>query len=113
MAVGSAAVMASDEPKVMYSMGVSLDGFIAGPDGEIDWTVPDDELFRFHLARVAQLGAHLCGRRLYEVMLYWENADQNPSLSEDELEFARIWQQLPKLVFSTTLERTEGNYDLA
>ena len=54
--------------KLIYSMGVSLDGFIAGVDGEIDWTAPDEELFRFHLEHVRAIGTHLLGRRMYEVM---------------------------------------------
>ena len=98
---------------VIFSMGVSLDGFIAGPDGEIDWSAPDEELHRFHNQQTRELGAHLCGRRLYEVMLYWETADENTSAAEHELEFARIWKQLPKIVFSTTLEQVEGNARLA
>jgi dihydrofolate reductase len=99
--------------KVIYSMGVSLDGFIAGPGGEIDWSAPDEELHRFHNEQTRELGAHFCGRRLYEEMLYWETADQNPSAAEPELEFARIWQDLPKIVFSNTLEKVEGNARLA
>jgi dihydrofolate reductase len=99
--------------KLIYSMGVSLDGFIAGPNGEIDWSAPGEELHRFHNEQTRELGAHLCGRRLYEEMLYWETAHENPAAGEAELEFARIWQELPKLVFSTTLERVEGNARLA
>jgi dihydrofolate reductase len=95
--------------KLIYSMTVSLDGYIAGPDGEIDWSAPDEELHRFHNQQTGELGAHLCGRRLYEVMAYWETADKNPSAAEHELEFARIWQNLPKIVFSKTLEKVEGN----
>jgi dihydrofolate reductase len=95
--------------KLIYSMGVSLDGFIAGPDGEIDWSAPDEELHRFHNHQTRELGAQLCGRRLYEEMTYWETADENPSLAEYELEFARIWKALPKIVFSKTLETVEGN----
>jgi len=95
--------------KVIYSMGVSLDGFIAGPDGEIDWSAPDEELHRFHNQQTQEIGAHLCGRRLYETMVYWETADENPSATEFELEFAGIWQRLPKIVFSKTLEKVEGN----
>ena len=95
--------------KVIYSMGVSLDGFIAGPGGEIDWSAPDEELHRFHNERTRELGAQLCGRRLYEEMTYWETAEENPSAAEYELEFARIWKDLPKIVFSTTLEKVEGN----
>jgi dihydrofolate reductase len=99
--------------KLIYSMTVSLDGFIAGPGGEIDWSAPDDELHRFHNERVREIGAQLCGRRLYETMLYWETADEDPSLGETEREFAAIWQSLPKIVFSTTLGQVEGNWRLA
>jgi dihydrofolate reductase len=99
--------------QVIYSMGVSLDGFIAGPNGEIDWGAPDEERHRFHNQQTREIGAHLCGRRLYEEMLYWETADENPSAAEHELEFARIWTNLPKIVFSNTLEKVEGNARLA
>ena len=95
--------------KLIYSMTVSLDGFIAAPDGDIDWGAPDEELHRFHNQQVREIGAHLLGRRLYEVMVYWETAHENPSAADYELEFARIWQNLPKLVFSKTLEKVEGN----
>jgi dihydrofolate reductase len=95
--------------KLIYSMTVSLDGFIAGRDGEIDWSAPDEELHRFHNRQTGELGAHLCGRRLYETMLYWETAEENPSAAEHVLEFARIWKVLPKIVFSRTLEKVEGN----
>jgi len=95
--------------KLIYSMGVSLDGFIAGPDGEIDWSAPDEELHRFHNRQTRALGVHLMGRRLYEVMAYWETADENPSAQDYELEFAGIWKALPKVVFSKTLEKVEGN----
>jgi dihydrofolate reductase len=97
--------------KLIYSMSVSLDGFTAGPDGEIDWSAPDEELHRFHNQGVQALGAHLLGRRLYEVMLYWETVDEN--WSDYELEFARIWQDTPKVVFSNTLDSVEGNTTLA
>jgi dihydrofolate reductase len=95
--------------KLIYSMGVSLDGFIAGPQGEIDWSAPDEELHRFHNQQTRELGAQLCGRRLYEEMVFWETADENPSAAEYVLEFARIWKNLPKIVFSKTLEKVEGN----
>lgn len=95
--------------KLIYSMTVSLDGFIAGPDGAIDWSAPDEELFRFHSQRVAEQGGQLLGRRLYETMLAWETVDQWPSAGEIEHEFARIWLPLPKVVFSGSLETVEGN----
>ena len=98
---------------VIYSMTVSLDGFIAGPNGEIDWSVPDEELHRFHNDQTRELGAHLLGRRLYEVMTYWETAGEDPSIAEHEHEFAGIWQDLPKIVFSSTLEQVVGNTRLA
>jgi dihydrofolate reductase len=94
--------------KVIYKMGVSLDGFIAGPAGEIDWGAPDEELHRFHNEQARNIGVELYGRRLYEVMRYWETAEENPSAPEHELEFARIWKETPKVVFSRTLERVEG-----
>ena len=95
--------------KLIYSMGVSLDGFIAGTGGELDWSVPDAELHRFHNQQMREVGAQLCGRRLYEVMCYWESVEQNPSASDLELEFARIWKELPKIVVSRTLETVQGN----
>jgi dihydrofolate reductase len=95
--------------KLIYSMGVSLDGFIAGPDGKIDWSAPDEELHRFHNEQAREVGAHLYGRRLYEDMLPWETVEERPSASEPELEFAGIWKETPKVVFSRTLERVEGN----
>jgi dihydrofolate reductase len=95
--------------KLIYSMGVSLDGFIAGPEGDIDWSAPDEQLHRFHNEQVREIGAHLLGRRLYETMVYWETAEENPSASDYELEFARIWKGLPKIVFSKTLQKVEGD----
>jgi dihydrofolate reductase len=99
--------------KLIYSMSVSADGFIEGPDGDFSWSRPSEELFRFHTDRVRELGAILCGRRLYETMLYWEGADQDPAWGPDEREFAEIWRELPKVVFSNTLESVEGNARLA
>jgi dihydrofolate reductase len=75
--------------RLIYSMGVSLDGFIAGPQGEIDWSAPDEELHRFHNQQTRELGAQLCGRRLYEEMLFWETAEETPSAAEYVLEFAQ------------------------
>jgi dihydrofolate reductase len=99
--------------KVIYSMTVSLDGFVADRDGEIDWSAPDEELHRFHNRETQELGAMLLGRRLYQAMLYWETADEDPSLGEAGREFAPIWQALPKVVFSTTLAEVQGNWRLA
>jgi dihydrofolate reductase len=98
--------------KLIYSMTVSLDGYIAAPDGAIDWSVPDEELFLFHTRHVREIDVQLCGRRLYETMVYWETAEENLLAAED-IEFARIWKALPKIVFSTTLESVVGNTRLA
>ena len=100
--------------RLIYSMGVSLDGYIAGPDGDGEWAAPGEELHRFHNEQARELDLHLLGRRLYEVMAYWETAEgQNPSAPEHELEFGRVWKELPKIVFSKTLETVEGNTRLS
>ena len=99
--------------KLIYSMSVSADGFIAGPDDDIGWGAPSDELHRFHNEQTREVGAELLGRRLYEVMTYWDTALEDPSLGETEREFAHIWAQTPKVVFSTTLEKVSGNARLA
>jgi len=98
---------------VTYSMGVSLDGYIVGPDGDFNWTEPDEELFRFVTDEIRNVGVHLLGRRLYETMLYWETADQDPSLDAAMLEWAALWNPLPKVVFSTTLKAVRGHARLA
>ena len=97
---------------LIFSMSVSADGFIAGRDGAIGWSAPSEELFRFHLQETRELGAQLCGRKLYETMLPWET---DPSMRDSELEaeFADVWSALPKIVFSRTLERVAGNARLA
>jgi dihydrofolate reductase len=98
---------------VTYSMGVSLDGYIVGPDGDFNWTVPNKEVFRFWIEEIREVGVHLLGRRLYETMLYWETDDHDPPLDDDELEWASIWKPLPKVVFSSTLSAVQGNARLA
>jgi dihydrofolate reductase len=99
--------------KVIYSMIVSLDGFIETPNRELDWVIIDEELHRFVNDQQSEIDTYLYGRRLYEVMTYWETADTNPASSEYELEFARIWKSMPKIVFSKTLEQVQGNARLA
>ena len=98
---------------VTYSMSMSLDGSIVGPDGGFDWTEPDPEVFRFWIDEIRGVGVHLLGRRLYETMLYWETADQDRSLDDAELEWAALWNPLPKVVFSTTLSAVQGHARLA
>src|SRR3954462_4455408 len=97
---------------LIYSMGVSVDGFIADREGAFEWSAPSEELFRFHTALVSELGGCLLGRRLYEAMLVWET---DPSMRDNELRatFADIWCAIPKVVFSRTLDSVQGNARLA
>jgi dihydrofolate reductase len=97
---------------LIYSMSVSVDGFIADREGAFAWTIPSEEQFRFHIEQVRELGGHLSGRRLYETMLAWET---DPSLRDDEpgAAFADVWCAIPKVVFSRTLDRVQGNARLA
>jgi dihydrofolate reductase len=90
---------------LIYSMGVSVDGFIADREGAFGWSVPSEELFRFHIAQVGELGGYLLGRRLYETMLVWET---DPSLRDTELRaaFADVWCALPMELIET---RTFGS----
>jgi dihydrofolate reductase len=100
------------EAVLIYSMSVSVDGFIADRAGDFGWSVPSEELFRFHTERVRELGGCLCGRRLYETMLPWET---DPSMRDNELwdVFADVWCAVPKVVFSRTLDSVQGNARLA
>jgi dihydrofolate reductase len=74
--------------------------------------VPDEELLRFHNEQTRELTGCLLGRGLYEDMLGWETAEQTRT-DPAELEFARIWNPIPKTVFSTTLSTVEGHARLA
>ena len=75
---------------LIYSMSVSVDGFVADREGAFGWTFPNEEQFRFHISQIRDLGGHLCGRRLYETMLPWKT---DPSMRDNELSstFADIW----------------------
>ncbi len=99
--------------KVTYSMGISLDGYVVGPDGSFDWAGPDDELFRFAIDQVREVGVHLMGRKLYETMLYWEDPEQQAGFDDAEREWAALWNPLPKVVFSRTLTSVQGAARLA
>jgi len=97
---------------LIYSMSISVDGFIADREGAFGWTMPSEEQFRFHLTQIRELGGYLCGRRLYETMLPWET---DPSMRDNELgaAFADGWCVIPKVVFSRTLDSVQGNARLA
>jgi dihydrofolate reductase len=96
--------------KLIYLLNVSLDGFIETPDHSLDWTIVDEELHAWFNDQSRETDAFLYGRRLYEVMnAYWPTAQDDPSTTPVELDFARIWNAKLKVVFSTSLESVEGN----
>ena len=97
---------------LIYSMGVSVDGFIADREGAFGWTVPNEEQFRFHVTQTRERGGYLCGRRLDQTMLPWET---DPSMRDNELgaAFADVWCAVPKVVFSRTLTSVQGNARLS
>lgn len=91
-------------------MSVSLDGFIEGPDRELDWHMVDDELHSHFNEQLGAMGAFLSGRVTYELMAeFWPTADTNPSSTGPMVEFARIWRDMPKIVFSRTLDEAGWN----
>jgi dihydrofolate reductase len=100
----------NDHRKVIYAMMVSLDGYMEGPDRDIDWSFPDEELHQHFNEQESEIDINLYGRGLYENMSsYWPTADLNPSAPQVEIDFARIWKSKPKVVFSKTLEQVEWN----
>jgi len=94
--------------KLIYSMMVSLDGYMEDADGGFDWGNPDDECHAFINANLAPIGTYLYGRRIYEVMSFWEPDLIPPDMPPVALEFAEIWRAADKVVFSSTLERPVG-----
>lgn len=90
--------------KIILAMSVSLDGFMEGPRREIDWHLVDDELHRYFNDRLRGMGGFLSGRVTHELMAdYWPTADEDPAAPEPVREFARIWREMPKIVYSRTL----------
>lgn len=93
-----------------YGMNVSVDGYIAAPGDDLGWSVPSDELFQWWSDRVAATSLALCGRRLWQTMSsHWPTADRLPDATPAEIEFARRWRDLPKVVFSSTLDAVDWN----
>ncbi|MER7678243.1 dihydrofolate reductase family protein [Streptomyces sp. NPDC096934] len=96
--------------KIVLMMSVSLDGYIEGPDHEIGWHRVDEELHRHFNEEISRFGALLDGRVTHELMAaYWPTADQDPASTPTEAEFAGIWRDIPKIVYSRTLERSDWN----
>ena len=97
-------------PTLIYSMNVSLDGFIEDPRHSLDWVIIDRELHQFINDQQAGIGAFLYGRGMYENMsAYWPTADTDPDATDYTLEWAHLWEAMPKIVFSTTLKKVEWN----
>ncbi len=91
-------------------MSVSLDGYIEGPNREIDWHLVDDELHQHFNDQLRGMGAFVSGRVTYELMAqFWPTADKDPSSTPPMVEFARIWREMPKIVYSRTLPRADWN----
>ena len=96
--------------RIVVHMGVSVDGFFEGPDADISWHRVDDELHRHMNEVLAPAGAFLEGRVVYQLMdAYWPTADQDPDSTETVKEFSRIWREMPKVVYSRTLETVGDN----
>ena len=96
--------------KVVYSMSVSLDGFVETASRSLDWVQVDEELHSFFNDQSREMSASLYGRRLYELMVgSWPTIESDPSATPAMLEFARIWTATPRIVFSRTLEEVGWN----
>lgn len=86
-----------------YTATMSIDGYVADASGDFQWSAPGDEVFRFHVERMAAVSTEVLGRNTYLLMKYWEAEPDDGSWSDDESEFARRWQQLERVVASSTL----------
>jgi dihydrofolate reductase len=95
--------------KLIYSAITSLDGYVADEDGKFDWSAPDEDVHAFVNDLERSVGTHLYGRRLYEVMVYWETADTLPDQSHVIADYAEIWQAADKIVYSKTLETVSSS----
>ena len=96
--------------KLTFGMNLSLDGYIAAPGDDLGWSVPSDELFQWWSDRVGATGLALYGRKLWETMSsHWPTADQQPGATPAQIEFARRWRDMPKVVFSSTTSAVDWN----
>ena len=92
-------------PELIYAAIASLDGYVADERGKFDWAEPDEELHSFVNDLERPVGTYLYGRRMYEVMSYWEGADALADQPPPIREFAEIWRSADKIVYSRTLEK--------
>lgn len=95
---------------LIYSMSISLDSYIETSDEKLDWVIVDEEFHTFANEETRKMDVFLYGRRMYELMsAYWPTADDDPSAPAYVVEFAQIWREKPKIVFSRTLDTVEWN----
>lgn len=106
--------------KLIYSVIMSIDGYIEDEKGKFDWAQPDEEVHTFFNALEGRLGTDLYGRSMYEVMAYWESDENLQGMPPYVQEFARLWRQTDKIVYSRSLPdvvtartRLERNFDIA
>ncbi|MFJ2162179.1 dihydrofolate reductase family protein [Streptomyces sp. NPDC087856] len=96
--------------KLIYGMNLSLDGYIAAPGDDIGWSVPSDELFQFWSDQLEATELTVYGRKLWQTMSsHWPTADQLPGATPAEIEFARRWRDMSKVVFSSTVDKVDWN----
>jgi dihydrofolate reductase len=96
--------------KVIFMMSVSLEGYFEGPERQLDWQTIDDELHQHFNDELRTMSAFLDGRVSHELMAgFWPTADQDPASPPPVVEFAGIWRDMEKYVFSTTLEHADWN----
>ncbi|GGW20790.1 deaminase [Streptomyces capoamus] len=96
--------------KLVYGMNLALDGYIAAPCDDIGWSVPSEELFQFWSDQLQATDLMLYGRKLWRTMSsYWPSGDQQPDATPAEIEFARRWRDMSKVVFSSTLDTVDWN----
>jgi dihydrofolate reductase len=95
---------------VVVTMSLSLDGFFEGPNREIDWHIVDDEFHWYMNDVLRDAGAFLSGRITHDLMAsVWPTADKDPASTPPMVEFAGIWLDKPKFVYSKTLDHAEWN----
>jgi dihydrofolate reductase len=92
---------------LIYSIAVSLDGYINDAKGSLGWVPVDEEYHRFANAQQAETGLSIYGTRMWQTMRYWGTAEQQTGLSDFELEFARLWKPAEKLVVSHSLSEAD------
>jgi len=99
--------------KLMVMMSLSVDGYMEGPDGDLSWHLVDDEVHGYFNRLLASMSCFIHGRATYELMAgYWPTADADPQSPAVQREFAQIWRDMPKLVYSRTLDRVDWNAEL-